>query len=234
MSPPHDPRSLRLKTMRTNITCCLHPSSSSQHDNHDPLFFPSSSSSDEDNQPARPSTLTLNAIFALAALPGDHPHALGVGLPCSDGVAGHAGGGDGTGENDLSVLKGRRFVRKRPSSFYSFGSVQRVGRRLRRRATFGGVVAGVACGGDGGGGSGDAGCLEEGLEGGSFRDEARFDSDAKRLSSGEVLGAVEVVDGDSIGYDTDVVVGGVLTSGIVRSGGAGAGGDPPMLRLREL
>jgi hypothetical protein len=78
--------------------------------------------------------------------------------------------------------------------------VHRVGRRLKRRATF----------------SGDRSLLENGA-GSSLRDEARFDEDAKRLSSGEVLGAVDAEEG----HDGS-------------AGGEHGGGDPPTLRLREL
>jgi hypothetical protein len=110
----------------------------------------------------------------------------------------------------LSVPK-IRHVRKTPSSAFSTGLVQRVGKRLRRRATFGGA--------------GDGSLLESGV-GSSLRDEARFDTDAKRLSSGEVLGAVDAEDdeGSAAGASTS-------SSSFMRTG---ADGDPPTLRLREL
>ena len=151
----------------------------------------------------------------MAALPGDHPHALKLDLP------GPAADED---EHKISVPKLRR-VKKSPSSFglvnsglVSSGLVHRVGKRLRRRATFGGAAEG---------GTGEN-LLESGV-GSSLRDEARFDTDAKRLSSGEVLGAVEGEEDDD-GPTAS-------TSGFMRTAAAGDGigdGDLPMLRLREL
>jgi len=199
-------RSLRLKSsMRSNmnVACCLHPTS---HDNR--------SLSPNPNEPARPSPLTLDSIFALAALPTNHPHALEIELPAhtpedhqdADGIP-------------LSVLKLRR-VKKMPSSaafssgLMHSGLVRRVGRRLRRRATFGDAV-----GGDG--------SLSESGVGSALRDDARFDADAKRLSSGEVLGAVGTEE------DDDVDAGDVGPTRFMSIAAAGDG-QPPTLRLREL
>lgn len=184
--PTPSTRSLRLKSsMRNNMNaaCCLHPS----HNNR--------SLSPNPDEPARPSPLALDSIFALAALPTNHPHALKIGL--SPPAA------DDEDEYNISVPKLRR-VKKSPSSaaFSSAlahtGLVHRVGKHLRRRATFGG----------------DRSLLESGV-GSSLRDEARFDEDAKRLSSGEVLGAVDAEEDEG-------------------SAGGASAGVPPTLMLRDL
>lgn len=201
--PTPSTRSLRLKSSvrnNMNAACCLHPS----HNN-------SRSLSPNPDEPARPSPLALDSIFALAALPTNHPHALKIGLPVADPE--DTQDGDGL----LSVPKSRR-VRKSPSSAaFSSGLVQRVGKKLRRRATFGG--------------SGDGSLLEQGSGLGSpLRDEAGFDGDAKRLSSGEVLGAV---DADSIAAEPTASTSGFMRNAATGDGHPG-GGDPPTLRLREL
>ena len=112
----------------------------------------------------------------------------------------------------------------------------RVGRRLRRRATFGG-----AGGGDGIGSLTSAAAIT--LSGQSLRNEARFDADAKRLSSGEVLVAVDATSAAAAAVDDDdddddaTAAAAASTSGFVRTtavGCGGGGGDPPALRLREL
>jgi hypothetical protein len=190
-----------------NAACCLHPS----HNNNRSL-------SPNPDEPARPSPLALDSIFAMAALPGDHPHALKLDLP--------APAAEDEDQHGLPVPKLRR-VKKSPSSFglvnsglVGSGLVHRVGKRLRRRATFGG--GGAAEGGIG------ENLLESGV-GSSLRDEARFDTDAKRLSSGEVLGAV--------GGEEDDDGPTASTSGFMRTAASGDGhedGDLPMLTLREL
>jgi len=204
MMPAPNTQSLRMRSMRGNMTCCFHPSSH-HHNNRSLSPYP--------DEPARPSPLTLDSIFALAALPTNHPHALKIGLPAS-------GPED---ETNLSIPKRRLLpqIRKNLSSsaLSSSGLVHRVGRRLRRRATFGG-----AGGGDGIGSLTSAAAIT--LSGQSLRNEARFDADAKRLSSGEVLGAVDATTAAA-----------ASTSGFVRTtavGCGGGGGDPPALRLREL
>ena len=148
----------------------------------------------------------------MAALPGDHPHALKLDLP--------APAAEDEDQHGLPVPKLRR-VKKSPSSFglvnsglVSSGLVHRVGKRLRRRATFGGAAA------EGGNGEN---LLGSGV-GSSLRDEARFDTDAKRLSSGEVLGAVEGEEDDD-----------GPTAAHAGTAADGHGGcDLPMLRLGEL
>jgi hypothetical protein len=185
--PTPSTRSLRLKSsMRNNMNaaCCLHPS----HNNR--------SLSPNPDEPARPSPLALDFIFALAALPTNHPHALKIELPPPAAEE---------DEHNIPMPKVRRMKKSPSSAAFSSalahsGLVHRVGRRLKRRATF----------------SGDRSLLENGA-GSSLRDEARFDEDAKRLSSGEVLGAVDAEE-DHDGS----------------AGGEHGDGDPPTLRLREL
>jgi len=201
----------------------------------------------------------------MAALPGNHPHALRFGGLSGAGTADGDGDGDGDsnerdGDGVLGVGKKRSLLllplpprmRKMGStaaltsasggvshSYSEIGLVRRVGRRLRRRGTFGGCGSGVV-GGCGGSGEGiglgigslrSAAAAAAGLGGSCgesllFRGEGRWDDDARRLSSGEVLGAVWGAGGGDDNRDDacNEAVGFART----------VDGDPPTLRLREL